>query len=147
MAISAAEMIRRLERLKPQIQPETSKLILRSPELIKAKVNEFKRGETPEGGRIGYYSSPAYRLFKRGLNPMASGTVDLILTGSFTRGLSLDETTKGKFLFDSSDDKAPDLFAKYGDNNRSLNTREWERIQKNIIAPQLIKWMKRQLGQ
>lgn len=121
--------------------------ILRSPELIKAKVDELKRGENPEGGRIGYYRNPAYRLFKQSINPMARGTVDLILTGNFSRGIGLERAGKGKFLFDSSDEKAPDLFEKYGQENRLLNIREWQRIQREILWPRYIKQIKRSLGQ
>lgn len=146
MAISPAEMIRRIQRVLPKLKPEAQRLILRSPELIKAKVNELKRGENPEGGRIGYYRNPAYRLFKKSINPMASGTVDLILSGNFSRGLGLEKKGNG-FLFDSSDDKAPELFAKYGQENRQLNIREWNRIQKEVLWPQYIKWIKRELGQ
>lgn len=147
MAISPAEMIRRIQRLIPQLEKEAERQIIRSPELIKAKVNELKRGENPEGGRIGFYRSPAYRLFKKTVNPLANGTVDLILTGSFSSGLGLEKVGSKKFLFDSSDDKAPMLFEKYGQENRSLNIREWQRIQKEVIYPQYLKWIKRQLGQ
>lgn len=145
MGISPKEMERRIKALLPKLQTEAERQILRSPEIIKAKVNELKKGENPEGGRIGYYRNPAYRLFKKSVNPLASGTVDLILTGAFSRGLGLELKGRGKFIFDSSDDKAPDLFAKYGEENRLLNIREWQRIQKEILWPRYIKWIKSQL--
>lgn len=140
---TVTELINRLEKLKPQLETETARIIQRSPDLLKAKVNEFKRGESPDGSRIGYYANPAYRAFKRGLNPLAGGSVDLILTGQFTRQLFVERDGK-IFKFDSNDEKAPDLFAKYGEGLRGLNDLTWEQVQRMYIAPELVKWIKRE---
>lgn len=126
---------------------ETQKIIQRDSDLIRAKVNEFERGENPDKSRIGYYSSPAYRLFKRQLNPLAGGSVDLILTGAFTGGLAVESLGNRRFIFDSSDDKTPFLVAKYGLDIMGINQQEWEKIQKDSIAPKLIKFIKQQLKQ
>jgi len=139
-----SQKIAQLEKLTlPVLQEETRKIIQRSPELIKAKVNEFKRGETPEGNAIGFYRSPQYSLFKRRINPLAGGTVDLILTGGFTRGLIVESKGRGIFEFDSNDEKAPSLFAKYRQDLRGLNRETWLDIQRKNIAPELIKFIKR----
>lgn len=113
---------------------------MRSPILLQLKVNEFRRGENSEGGRIGYYRNPNYRLFKQQLNPLASGTVDLFLTGSFTRQLFIEERGKGLFQFDSYDDKAPELFEKY-DNIRGLREDTFIEWQNDYLVPELGKYV------
>jgi len=120
---------------------------MRDPKLITAKLNEFRRGELPNGNAIGFYKSPEYSLFKRNLNPLAGGTVDLILTGSFTRGLFVDDIAPSRFLFDSHDEKTDLLIGKYGLDIMGINQQEWERLQRNVYAPQLVKFIKRQIGQ
>lgn len=119
----------------------------RDPQLIREKVNEFKRGENPDKSRIGYYRSPAYRSFKRTLNPLASGTVDLILTGQFTRGLFVDKRGNGRFLFDSTDDKTDDLIGKYGLDIMGINQETWLKLQRTTHNVELVKFMKRELRQ
>lgn len=55
------------------------------------------------------------------MNSQAGGTVDLILTGSFTSKLFLQNPRPSEFIFESTDSKSNDLFAKYGDDLRGLN--------------------------
>lgn len=117
---------------------------MRDPILIKAKVDEFKEGELPDGSRIGYYRNQAYRNFKRGLNPSASGTVDLILTGSFTRQLFVDDVRPSLFRFDSRDDKSGLLETKYGKDIWGLSERRWDERQK-AYSEELAKWLKQTL--
>lgn len=148
--VSAAEMSRKLTRVLPMIQPEVAKIIQRSPELIREKTQEFKRGEMPDGSRIGYYSnSPlgrAYRSYKQSLNPMASGTVDLILTGQFTRGLFVESKGNSRFLFDSNDDKTPDLVEEYGQDIMGINPDAFYNLQRDRFRFDLIKFIKREIG-
>lgn len=129
------------------IQPETARIIQRSQAIINAKTLEFRKGLRPDGGRIGYYASPPYRLFKRTINPMAQGTVDLILSGRFVRGLGLELMPDKTFLFESSDEKDSKLFEKYGQENRKINESTWLDLQKKEVAPLLAKWMRQQIGQ
>lgn len=117
---------------------------MRDPILIKAKVDEFKEGELPDGSRIGYYRNQAYRIFKRGLNPTASGTVDLILTGSFTRQLFVEDVRPSLFRFDSRDDKSNELETKYGKDIWGLSERRWQDRQA-VYAEGLAKWLKKQI--
>lgn len=100
-------------------------MVLRDPKLIQEKVNEFKSGELPDGSRIGYYRNIGYRNYKRLLNPSASGTVDLILTGSFTRQLFVDDIRPSLFKFDSRDDKSLTLEQKYGKDIWGLSEKRW----------------------
>lgn len=118
---------------------------MRDPKLIQEKVNEFKRGELPDGSRIGYYRNVGYRNFKRNINPLASGTVDLILTGSFTRQLFVDDIRPSVFTFDSRDDKAGLLESKYSTDIWGINPDYWLKHQNDYI-PELTKWFKKQLN-
>lgn len=142
MGISAAEWLRRAKTITlPLLQEDTRKVIQRSPKLLRLKTNEFRRGENSEGGRIGYYRNPNYRLFKQQLNPIANGTVDLILTGQFTRGLFVESKRNSIFYFDSTDDKAPDLFERYEDI-RGIQEYTFREFQRTDIAPELTKLIK-----
>ena len=147
MGISAAEMLRRLNRVVTEIPEETRKIIQRDPQTIAAKYKEFQRGDRPDGTAIGFYRNSGYGLFKRNLNPLAGGTVDLILTGSFTRGLFVESLGNSRYIFDSTDDKTDDLIGKYGQDIMGLNQGEWYRLQREVHAPLLIRFIKRQLGQ
>lgn len=100
----------------------------------------------PDGSRIGYYRSPSYRNLKRSLNPLASGTVDLILTGQFTRGLFVESKGNSRFLFDSHDDKTPDLIEKYGQDIMGINPETFYKLQKDRFRFDLIKFIKREIG-
>lgn len=113
---------------------------MRSPQLLELKVNEFRRGENAEGGRIGYYRNPNYRLFKSNRNPLADGTVDLILTGAFTRGLYVESKGNSLFEFDSHDDKAPDLFRKY-DDIRGIQDNTFIKYQREELAPYINRYI------
>lgn len=138
---TVVDVIRKMQEAKKGVKEETRRALLRSQYIIDLKLHEFEQGKTPQGDRIGFYRNRGYSLFKRSLNPLASGTVDLRLTGSFYRGTYLDEQN-GKFLFDSHDDKAPELFAKYGDENRGLNDTDWITAQ-NYILPEVVEYINR----
>lgn len=129
----------------PQLEEAERLEIVRSQPLINLKVQELTRGENDKGGRIGYYRNPNYRLFKQQVNPLASGTVDLILTGQFTRGLFVESIGNGLFQFDSSDDKAPELFQKY-DDIRGIQNNVFIQFQKDYIVPAINKEIKQRLG-
>jgi len=119
-------------------------MVLRDPKLIQEKVSEFKSGELPDGSRIGYYRSVGYRNYKKLLNPSASGTVDLILTGSFTRQLFVDDIRPSLFKFDSRDDKSSMLESKYSKDIWGISERRWIERQKQY-AKELVKFQKDKL--
>jgi len=119
---------------------------MRSPDLIKEKVKEYQKGINPDGSTIGFYRSQQYSLFKRQKNPLAGGTVDLILTGGFTRGLFVENKHDNVFNFDSHDEKAPDLFIKYGDDQQGLSDITWIKLQKDKLAPELLKFILRYIN-
>lgn len=143
---TARQLADRIKSVIPQLETETARIIQRSQPIIELKQDEFSLGEAPDGSRIGFYRNRGYRSFKLGLNPLAGGSVDLRLTGSFYRGLLVEATGSRRFLFDSNDDKAPSLFAKYGEDLRGLSDRRWMEAQRLYVAPELAKFIKRQLG-
>jgi len=58
------------------------------------------------------YRSKSYAEFKLSLNPL--GVVDLKLTGAFYQGFFID-VSRFPLMFDSTDEKAGELKAKYGE--------------------------------
>lgn len=117
---------------------------MRDPKLLQEKINEYKSGELPDGSRIGYYRNQGYRSFKSSLNPLASGTVDLILTGSFTRQLFVEDVRPSLFRFDSRDNKAGLLEEKYSKDIWGLSDKRWNERQKAYSA-ELAKWLKQRI--
>lgn len=77
---------------------------------------------------------------------MASGTVDLILTGQFTRGLFVESKGNRRFLFDSHDEKTPDLIGKYGLDIMGINPDTFHKLQATEHRTQLVKFIKREIG-
>lgn len=140
--LNLRELIQELQKARRLIPKETEKIVLKSKDLKKEKVNEFKRAERPDGSDIGEYRNAMYRAFKRRLNPLNRGKVDLILTGSFTKKLFLEKKGKNKFRFKSSDEKAPMLFKKYGTDLRGLNQITTDEVQAEKLSIELIKRLK-----
>lgn len=83
-----------------------------------------------------------YRLFKLSINPLAGGTVDLILTGSTIKHLQVVSLGNGEFELYSTDHKWPDLVAKYGNQITKINSEFFKGLQKHEYAPKLIERMR-----
>jgi hypothetical protein len=115
------ELVNKLSISEKQIEDELAKIILSDKEIVRAKQNELKYGVTPERNIIGLYRSPSYRLFKLRKNPLARGTVDLILTGATKRGLHPVKIGRKKYKMVSSDRKWKMLMGKYGKASEGLN--------------------------
>jgi len=116
-------------------------------QIKKAKINELEQGKRPDGSKIGQYRNPFYAKRKNIMNPRAGlGNVDLILTGAFANSLFPVRRGKSTFIFDASNSKAPDLFAKYGEDNRGLNQETFNDIQRDIIAPEVAEFIKEKMN-
>lgn len=140
---SINELKKRLQKVThKKLQKKVEEIILTDLEIKDLKRLELKKGESPDGSLIGTYKSLNYELFKAKLNPLAGGTVDLILTGKFSNQLYVKSLGNSQFQFDSLDDKAPMLFQKYGQENRSLNKDTFNDLQRDKYAPKLIKHIK-----
>jgi hypothetical protein len=137
--LTILELKKKLERLTlPRIRSETAKIIRETPELVFRKQDEFRQGENPDGGVIGYYRNPEYQMMKMASNPLAGGTVDLILTGSTIRHLQVVSLGNGEFYLYSTDSKWPDLISKYGKQIQYINSDFFKGLQKNDYAPKLM---------
>jgi len=116
-------------------------------ELRKAKINELEFGLRPDYKKIGNYRSDSYAFTKNNLNPLAGfGNVDLMLTGAFANSLFPVKSTVG-YMFDASDQKKGDLIAKYGMDIMGLSQKSFNKIQKEIYAPEIIRYVKKRIGQ
>ena len=140
--LTLGSLQRKLQRLtQPVIQKETEKIIVNSPSLVFRKQDEFRQGENPDGSTIGEYSQSLlgqeYRLFKLSLNPLAGGTVDLILTGSTIRNLQILSLGNGEFSLFSTDFKWPGLVEKYGEQIKGINSDFFKGLQLHEFGPAL----------
>jgi hypothetical protein len=76
--------------------------------------DQMLHGLTSTGDQIGRYRNPAYAAMKAQLNPLAGdGNVDLKLTGAYQGGMFVERRSDGLYV-DSTDEKAPQLRARYG---------------------------------
>ena len=105
--------------------------------LRELKINEFEKGERPDGSKIGMYSKTPlgqdYSVLKNRINPLAGfGYVDLMLTHSFSNKLFLKSYGNRKFEFGSTDNKTGNLLVKYGNEIMGLNKETFEERQKNV---------------
>ena len=109
-----------------------NEIILSDQDKLKErKVKEFTKGERPDGERIGEYRDAEYGIFKSQINPLAGGSVDLLLTRSFTNKMFLRKIGKG-YLFNSNDYKTGSLIGKYGIDIMGINQEWFNERQKNI---------------
>ena len=126
----------------PKIRQETEKIIKNNPQLVFRKQDEFRHGENPDGSTIGLYRNEEYRLMKQQMNPLAGGTVDLILTGSTIKHLQVVSLGNGEFKLYSTDHKWPSLVEKYGKQIEVISIKHFEGLQKHEYAPKLIERMR-----
>ena len=137
----------KLKRLTlPKIRLETEKIIRNNPQLVFRKQDEFRHGENPDGSTIGLYRSEEYRMMKQQMNPLAGGTVDLILTGSTIKNLQVVSLGNGEFKLYSTDHKWNDLVAKYGKQIEVISLKHFEGLQKHDYAPLLIERLRQIMG-
>lgn len=106
-------------------------------------------GEDGTGYQISpKYKSEGYALQKEELNPVPGlGTPDLFVTGDFYN--SLEEVVNKSaysFTIDGTDEKAPKLELKYGDEIYALNDQNKEYYSNEILKPYLVSKIKTELG-
>lgn len=122
--------------LKPSnLINEVSEVILGNQEEIVSLVRErWKRGLRPDGSIIGYYRWKEYAEMKRQSNPLAGGTVDLILTGDLSSGLFLQEIYGQGFALFSADKKMTKIADKYGLDVFGLSDEELEMVYEEALV-------------
>lgn len=112
-----------------------NEIILSDKKLKEQKINEFTKGQLPDGSLIGNYKSAEYAIDKYQMNPLAGGHVDLILTRSFTNQLYVEKVQPRTYLFNSSDYKTNSLIGKYSIDIMGLNQEYWNNRQKEVYLP------------
>ena len=138
--ISVAEYQRRLKRvtnlslLQGLVEEE---LIKDESTLKRLKEQDFLQGDIYGNDTNVAYRSRGYELFKASINPIAGGSVDLILTGDFVNAMFLLKGNKGVYKFGNKDKKRNILQQKYGDVF-GLNQQVFNKYQKEIIAPRFL---------
>ena len=112
-----------------------NEIILSDKKLKEQKINEFTKGQLPDGSLIGNYKSAEYAIDKYQMNPLADGHVDLILTRSFVNHLYVEKVQPRTYLFNSSDYKTNSLIGKYSIDIMGLNQEYWNNRQKEVYLP------------
>jgi len=106
------------------------------------KEQDFLEGDIYGDGTRQVYENRDYSLFKERLNPLAGGSVDLIVTGAFVDAMYLLKPRGNKYRFGNRDKKRNILKLMYGDNIFGLNQAVFAKYQKEIIAPRFIRKLK-----
>lgn len=147
MSISPAECQRRLQTVLklPKLQEIVSELILKDEQSVKQlKEADYKEGDIYGNGAKDTYRSLSYASYKRTLNPLAGGNVDLIVTGQFVDAMYLLRPRGGKYLFGNRDKKRNILKEMYGEDIFGLNQQVFEKYQKEIVRPRFVRAIKQQ---
>ena len=110
------------------------------------KEQDFLEGDIYGDGTRQVYENRDYSLYKSQLNPLAGGSVDLIVTGQFVDAMYLLKPKQGKYLFGNTDKKRNILKLMYGDNIFVLNQKVFEMFQRDIIAPRFIRKIKQKIN-
>jgi len=110
--------------------------------LKQLKRQDFEEGDIYGNGKTYTYRSQNYSNFKRNINPLAGGKVDLILTGAFVDSMYLLKPKTGRYLFGATDNKRSKLVEAYSINIMGLNQNVFEKFQKDIIYPRFMRKLK-----
>lgn len=149
MGISAKQYQQRLQPLLSivTLREIADEEIQKEEQTIKGlKEQDFLEGDIyGDGKTLVQYRSRNYENFKSRINPLAGGTVDLIVTGKFVNAMYLLNPKQGKYLFGNRDRKRNILVEIYGDNIFGLNQNVFTKFQKDIIAPRFIRRIKEKL--
>ena len=147
MPISPAEYQRRLQTVLklPKLQEIVAELILKDEVSVKQlKESDYKEGDIYGNGAKDTYRSLSYASYKRTLNPLAGGNVDLIVTGQFVDAMYLLKPRGGKYLFGNRDKKRNILKQMYGEDIFGLNQEVFAKYQKEIIRPRFVRAIKQE---
>lgn len=105
---------------------------LKKDDIIKKVKDRLKHGESVFGnGPVGYYKQQWYSDFKRSLNPLADGNVDLFRHGNLFKGITIQLFGNGHKIF-STDEKYDGLAEKYGKEEFGLTEYEHEELLKGM---------------
>ena len=99
-------------------------ILLNQGNVIREIWKRWEKGLSVNGGEIQpKYRSKEYQAFKKSINPLAGGKVDLTLTGALEEALTIKKQGD-KFKIYSTDEKYNKIGKKYGFNEFGLNETE-----------------------
>lgn len=112
-------------------------IILNDKQALKSeKINEWLHGQRPDGRDIGYYHNNEYGYYKFKLNPLAHGTIDLILTGKTASSLFIRKgSANGLFTFGMND---TNNLLRFGKDILGLNQQWFVNRQKEVYLRKLV---------
>ena len=142
MGISPSEYQRRLSKVLKisTLRDLVAEQVLKEEANLKnLKEQDFLEGDIYGDDKRYTYQSQSYSMFKRTINPLAGGKVDLILTGSFVNSMYLLKPKQGRYLFGATDSKRSKLVDAYSINIMGLNQNVFDKFQKDIIFPRFLK--------
>lgn len=115
-------------------------------EMIMLNQVQLSAGYDSEGYRLLQYRSKDYAASKHLQNPLPGiGNPDLILTGAFIS--SFDVKLSGyDILFNASDDKAPELLSKYGDDVLGLMHGQQRYYNEEVFYPVFARQIENKTG-
>lgn len=116
-----------------------------SPLITDRQKGQMLEGVNAKGARIGRYRNPAYAQMKAAMNPVANGSVDLLLTGDFYRGI-YTEARGDTIVIDSTDEKTDSLAKKYGEIIFGLNKNTKAELIREDLKPIFLKNIKAATG-
>lgn len=117
---------------KESTQIVANLLIKKEGEIFSKTKKRWLLGKSVFGGEIGQYRNSSYRAFKLSINSLASGSVDLTLTGALGKGLNLEKKTETQFRLFSTDSKYNSIGSKYGYEEFGITEIEWMQLQQDI---------------
>jgi hypothetical protein len=131
-----------------RLRNEVNELLIKDESNLKElKKQDFLKGDIHGDNSLHKYGSLSYEAFKSEMNPIAGGSVDLILTGAFVESAYLLKPNQNKYLFGFTDGKSSALTKKYGTKIKGLNQGVFNKYQIDIVAPKFKRVLKKQLGQ
>lgn len=147
MALSIKDYLHRLQRInKSELRELVYQLILEHEDVLKAlKYEEMEMGNIHSNGTLRNYKNPHYAAYKKTINPLAGGHVDLILTGAFASAMFVKKSSakSGAFTFGNRDAKRNVLTANFGNDLFGLNQATFDMFLRDIIIPKLRAEIKR----
>jgi len=123
----------------------TEELILKEESALKnLKEQDLLEGDIfSDGKSFATYRSRSYGRLKLSMNPRANGKVDTIFTGKTVNSYFLLKPRGGRYRFGNSNRKVfENLKSIYNHGLDGLNQDVFNKFQKDIIAPRLIRKIK-----
>jgi len=119
------QLLQKAQREKSQVSQTIGTLIIfNSTNIVEGIRTRWLFGKDPNGNIIGNYRSRDYQMFKVGMNSKAGGNIDLTLTGTLGRGLTIRKKSDKQYEIFSTDSKFGEISSKYGIENFNMDQQQ-----------------------